>query len=80
MATSIVKVQVAKTPLFKRGDLVVGNTQGAIILVSMIKGDKFNGAVVYGGINGAETVGQFYTDLFVTSYKPFTGYVTLTQD
>lgn len=79
MATSIVKPKVSKAPAIKRGDLVIGKVHGAVILVSGVDGNVLAGVVINGG-DTEVAVGQLYTALDADNYKPFTGYVTLTQN
>lgn len=79
MATSIVKPKVSKAPNIKRGDLVIGDVNGAVILVSEVDGNVLAGIVINGG-NMGENVGQLYSTLSDDNYKPFTGSVTFTQD
>lgn len=77
MATSIVKPKVSKAPDIKRGDLVIGEVNGAVILVSEVDGNVLAGIVINGG-NMGENVGKLYTTLSDDNYKPFTGSVTFT--
>lgn len=79
MATSIVEPKVPKAPTIKRGDLVIGKLQGAVVLVSGVDGNVLAGVVINGGAM-LEEVGKRYTTLSTENYKLFIGSVTLTQD